>query len=159
MFNENRLKHIYGVACRCEELARESGACEEFCRQMFLLGWLHDIGYQYGNNQTHPDEGYTLLSHCGEAGTTGYKYSEEIRLHGYPEDSYKRNHDSRGYKLPKPYRSVALDILNKADITTSPTGEYVSPHARLLIVAAAYGGKESVQYQNMFKLCKELKLI
>jgi len=155
---KERLNHIFGVACRCEELAREAGACEEFCRQMFLLGWLHDIGYRYGDNVSHAGLGSSILEQSGPGNTGGYRFSEEIRLHGYPEDSYERNHDARGYKLPKPFRSAALNILNKADITTGPDGEPVSPQQRLDMVAGKYG-KDSIQYLNMYKICKELRIL
>ena len=65
---------------------------------MFILGILHDIGYEYSSVQTeHPKIGGNLLRR------QGYKYWQEVYYHG------------RSYSL---YSSLPLQLLNTADLHT-----------------------------------------
>lgn len=159
MIDDNRLRHIYAVACRCREIAREMGEPEDFQQQMFLLGWLHDVGYEFSENLSHGYVAYKMLedSRLLHAGY-GYKYKNEIRLHGLPMDATERNHDIFGNPYSKPFKSKALDILNMADLQTAPNGARVTAQERLEIASFDYG-RQSLQYTNMYKLCKELELI
>ena len=158
MLNERKAIHSLEVARKCAKIAAERGKTEEFQQQMFLLGWLHDIGYAYGDNDNHGAVAVKMLldSRVLHAGP-GYKYAKEILMHGYPETHPMRYHDIYGAKLDAPYHSEALDILNIADITTSSSGMECTPAERLTVVAIRYG-KYSEQYRNLRALCKELNL-
>lgn len=138
MITEDRLKHILGVARRCRELATEQGMDETFCNKMFILGFLHDIGYECSDNAGHADCGASMLE------TLDFPFAEEIRRHGAP--------------VPAVSQSRALRILNQADMETSPKGERITVHERLSDIAGRYG-TDSPQYRNMELLCKELKSI
>lgn len=159
MFSDYRAIHSLRVAEAMRRMARESGETEEYQQQMFLLGWLHDVGYSVSDNGGHNEAGYGMLQdgrvlHAG----AGYRFKEEIRVHGLPPDSYERNHFADGREREKPFRSNALDYLNAADLSVGPDGACVSPCERLLVCGQKYG-KDSVQYRNMLGLCKELKFI
>jgi Predicted HD superfamily hydrolase len=157
-FNEKKAIHSLAVAKKCAEIAAQRGKDKGFQQQMFLLGWLHDIGYAYDDNANHGKIAVGILQdsrflHAGP----GYRYLNEILMHGYPENKPRRSQDIFGNKLDAPYHSEALDILNTADITTMPNGTDCTAAMRLLDVKNRYG-KNSEQYANIFALCKELKL-
>lgn len=138
MISEDRLKHIIGVARRCYELATEKNWDNDACIKMFIIGFLHDIGYEFSDNRGHAEAGADMLN------TIDFPSAVIIRKHGRP--------------LPIERQPAELRILNQADIETSATGEKVSAEQRLQDVESRYG-RESIQYKNMEKLCKELKLI
>lgn len=53
---EDRLHHIIGVARKCYSLAKEQGYNEDFCRKMWMIGWNHDVGYEFSETQEeHPE--------------------------------------------------------------------------------------------------------
>lgn len=59
---EDRLHHILGVARKAYKIAKELGYDEDFCRKMFMIGWIHDIGYEFSKNQTdHPSVSFDLV--------------------------------------------------------------------------------------------------
>lgn len=54
--DDNRLSHIHNVANRCYDIAKHRGHEEEFCKKMWLIGWLHDIGYEFAEHKwEHPE--------------------------------------------------------------------------------------------------------
>ena len=58
MIDENRLKHIYAVAKLMEENAEKHGLDKQ---EMFMLGFLHDIGYEFGGSEEHHVVGAAML--------------------------------------------------------------------------------------------------
>ena len=51
--DDDRLKHSYAVACKMIELGKERKLSDESLEELFMLGFIHDIGYQFGNNENH----------------------------------------------------------------------------------------------------------
>ena len=51
IINEDRMMHSIGVARLLEEEALQSGHDLKYAKEMFLLGYLHDIGYEFANTQ------------------------------------------------------------------------------------------------------------
>ena len=47
MISENKLHHTIQVARVCYRLAKEAGMQETKARAAFVMGFLHDIGYEY----------------------------------------------------------------------------------------------------------------
>ena len=45
MISENKIKHILGVARRCKEIAKKQGLSEQEQNACYVMGFLHDIGY------------------------------------------------------------------------------------------------------------------
>ena len=131
----DRLKHSYAVANKMVELGKEKGLKENELNDLLLLGYLHDIGYQYGDNTNHNTIGGLLLKN------NNYKYWKEVYYHGIPDSEYK---------------SLYLKILNTADMMIDKYGNDVGFEKRLEDIKARYG-KNSIQYKNCSKMISELK--
>ena len=131
MIEQKRLNHIIGVARLMKEKAIYWGLDEQ---EMFSLGLLHDIGYEFGDVQNHPYLGGELLS------KQGYKYYQEILNHGNPDSAYQ---------------SKALDLLNYADLHIDGNGNYVTMSNRLEDIKSRYG-EDSIYYQNPKKVAAML---
>jgi hypothetical protein len=129
MIDDNRYKHIRGVA---ELMAEIAPAGKE--KEMFLLGFLHDIGYLY-QPKDHNFFGGNLLKE------QGYEYWQEVYWHGVPEAEYS---------------SAALDLLNAADMQVNGKGERVSYSERLEDIASRYGDG-SAQYVLAQKMVEILE--
>ena len=134
--NENRLKHCRAVAEKAYKLASElTDWDEEKCSEMYVLGFLHDVGYAFAVNQEdHERIGGEIL------GISGYKYWKEVYWHGRVTDQ----HSSR-----------ELDILNLADLLTNFDGEPVSISERLKSIGERYGFA-STQSSNAKRLADSL---
>lgn len=166
MIVKERVDHIVWVARRCAELAKERGYDKSAQQQAFLMGWNHDIGYEYSIGEEHAGEGAAMiqasLGYMSEKEypgavnairTLNFVYWREIKVHGYPKDHPNRIIDG------KPYESEMLDILNIADITTMQGGQYCTAQERLDDLIRRGYLPESEKYRNMLQLCKELKLV
>ena len=107
----HRLNHSIGVARFMYNEVIRNGGSEEYAREIFTLGYLHDIGYDFtGVKVNHPMVGGVILK------STGYKYWREVYYHG----------DVSGV-----YESSQLDLLNKADLSVDSHGNIVSVKDRL----------------------------
>ena len=133
--DNDRLKHSYAVANKMVELGKEKNLLDEQLQELFLLGYLHDIGYQFGTNENHNMIGGNLLRN------SNYKYWKEVYYHGIANSEYK---------------SLYLDILNTADIMIDKCGNDVGFVKRLEDIKKRYG-EDSIQYINCFKIINELK--
>ena len=133
--NNDRLKHSYAVANKMVELGKEKKLSNEQLKELFVLGYLHDIGYQYGTNENHNEIGGNLLKE------NNYKYWKEVYYHGVPDSEYK---------------SLYLDILNTADMMIDKSGNDIGFDKRLEDIKNRYG-KDSIQYINCVKIVYELK--
>lgn len=116
----DRLKHCLAVANKMKQIANKNHEVyESTADEMFVLGMLHDIGYEFSDKQEeHAQKGGELLKE------QGYKYWKEIYYHGYPQSYYK---------------SKELTLLNFADLTTGPCGEYMSIDERIEELESRYG--------------------
>ena len=113
--SENKLLHIIGVARECERLAKEAGLTEREQTACFVMGFLHDIGYERttpDNATEHPYIGADMITDFLE--TDGIV--EAIRAHGHKFENL----------------SIYDRILNQADLTTDFRGclLYTSPSPR-----------------------------
>ncbi len=135
--DENRLKHVLQVGRKAQGLARDVFGWDGLrCRQMFILGFLHDCGYEFSVHQTeHENLGGELLR------TLGFAHWREVYYHG---------------KVTSEYSSDELLILNYADLTTSSTGEDITFEQRLEGILKRYG-EESIQYVNALSLVESVK--
>ena len=124
--NDDRLKHSYGVAKKMIELGKEINLTEDQVQELFLLGYIHDIGYQFGNNEKHNIIGGKILK------DNKYKYWKEVYYHGNPDIDYK---------------SLHLKILNMADMQIDKCGNDVGYEKRLEDIKTRYG-EDSIQYIN-----------
>lgn len=134
--DENRLRHCHGVGVKASELGRALfGWPDEKCRDMFVMGYLHDVGYQFAQEQSeHEELGGDLLR------SLGFTYWAEIFYHGNPDSAYQSNE---------------LLVLNLADMLTSKDGSATTIPARLEDIASRYG-VESTQYVAAKRLAEVL---
>ena len=131
MINENRLNHILAVARKAYKIAKDFGYDEQYAREMFALGWNHDIGYEF-DPINHENVGADILPN--------YKYAEFIRSHG----------------LTPAQLTKEWIIINLADMTTNPTGEETTIEARLAEIESRYG-KDHIWYKQSKEVCDILK--
>lgn len=137
MITENRWKHILGVARKCKEFACKFKPNDgKFAEDMFLLGLLHDMGYEFmESNAGHAAIGGEILKR------NNYKYWQEVFLHG--DETVEGMSDE-------------LFILNSADMSTGPSGESFTFEERLAEIAARFG-KEADAYKKCVIEVEKLK--
>jgi hypothetical protein len=137
MFSSNRALHSLTVANKMYEVALEKTNNEYYAKEMFNLGWLHDIGYQFTeNNREHAHVGGEFLK------SQGYKYWVEIYEHGV-------------YKPDMNY-SYEWFLLNSIDMQTDSKGNYIGYDGRLKDIGSRYFFN-SDEYNNAEALIAYLK--
>lgn len=138
--SDKKMRHILSVARQCYEIAKnEYKLEEEECRKMFLVGFLHDIGYEFcENSEEHPYVGNEIIKSYFNRDVNS------IKNHGKPNriDTY----------------DLESVILNKADMTVDSNGDVVGVEDRLLDIKNRYGIK-SRQYKNSVEVAKKIGLI
>ena len=134
-FNINRAKHSRQVGLTALHLGRYEFSMHKRSEDMFTLGLLHDIGYQFGDINNHAKVGGEHLRRLK------YKYWQEVYWHGTPN---------------APYQSRELFILNLADTTTLPDGTETDFEYRLQDIAHRYG-KHSSYYIDAVGVVNELE--
>lgn len=130
--------HCLGVARMCYALARTVlGADVETARRMFVMGFLHDMGYEFAP---------TGIAHAGVAAdildgmSFPSEYADAIRLHEMPGDT----------------ESAVLDVLLCADLLVDGAGNVVDTFdERLTDVAARHHG-DGV-YEESLVIIKRLR--
>ena len=137
MITQNRWQHILGVARKCREYAAKFRHDDsKFTEDMFLLGMLHDMGYEFNqSNASHATAGGEILKR------NDYRYWQEVSLHG---DETVEN------------MSDELFILNCADMSTGPNEEEFTFNERLSEIASRFG-KEADAYKKCVIAVKKLK--
>ncbi len=131
--DEYRLKHSYAVANKMMELGKQKGLSEDELKELFLLGYVHDIGYQF-DKDNHGVIGGNILKN------NNYKYWKEVYYHG---------------KANCEYKSLYLDILNEADMSIDKYGNDVGFEKRLIDIKNRYG-EDSIPYQECVKIIDEI---
>lgn len=124
--DESRIMHMLGVARRASELGKEIFEWDDKkCEEIFIMGLLHDVAYEFVCCQTeHEEYGGKLLARMG------FKYWKEIYQHGTAITSFS---------------SPELIVLNIADMQTSKDGMLITMDKRLEDIRRRYG-VDSPQY-------------
>lgn len=120
MISDDRKKHIFGVAKFLKEFAESNKMNENEIEDLFVLGLLHDIGYEFLDEkdyEKHNKFGGNLLK------AQGYKYWKEVYYHGVANSEYQ---------------SKYLDLLNWADMRVDSEGNFVSFDERLKEISIRY---------------------
>lgn len=123
MIDENRLKHSLAVAHKMVEIGKNYGFDKSDLDDLFLLGMVHDIGYEFGSNINHAYLGGNLLM------KNGYHHWSEVSHHGDPLCIHN---------------SLYLHILNAADMQIDSKGQDVGYEGRLGDIATRYGVESEV---------------
>lgn len=135
----NRLKHSLEVAKKMRDLSIQNpDKYPVNPDEMFILGILHDIGYEFVSKQEdHAKAGGEILKN------QGYHYWKEVYYHGIAQQEYD---------------SVPLRLLNYTDMITGPNGENFSVEQRIEDIAKRYG-VGSIQEINALSLASSLKIV
>ncbi len=144
--SEDRLHHLIGVARKAYKIAKEEGHDETFCRRMFMLGWLHDIGYEFSEERSdHPYVSAELLETLGGATEHSEEWAnaiDAIQCHG----EFTKNETDE------------WKILNMADMLVNSKGQEVTVSQRLEDIKNRYGAC-SDQYFDACHICYYIGLI
>ena len=133
----DRLKHSISVGRKMIEIGKERNLTELELKELFLLGYNHDIGYEFSDKGiNHNIIGGELLKE------NGFKYWKEVYYHGEPNSEYM---------------SAYLEILNKADMQIDKYGNDVGYEKRLEDIKQRYG-ENSIIYRKAYKLVEKLQL-
>lgn len=137
--SDERLHHSLGVARECVSIAKFRGFNDQFCKKMFIIGFLHDIGYEFAVKQSqHADISGELLSLIGCSSDV----INVIKNHG----CYFSN------------ASIEWVILNLADLTIDSNGNKVDIIKRLEGIKNKYG-EYSNQYLTSCDIAVQIGLI
>ena len=131
----DRLKHSLAVVRKMVEIGKNKGLTETELQELFILGYNHDIGYEFGTNENHGAIGGNILN------KSNYKYWKEVFYHGETDIEY---------------HPLYLDILNMADMQIDKFGNDVGYTKRLEDIENRYGA-DSKQYIKAQKLIEILK--
>ena len=141
---EDRLRHMLGVARKAYEIAKNRTHDEDFCRKMFAIGLLHDIGYEFAETQEeHTEIGANIVSLLidNESDQNNNNTINELRKHGLYADT----------------KNEEWIILNMADMLVDPEGKAVSVTQRLNDIKERYG-ERSNQYLTACDICYQIGL-
>lgn len=135
---KDRLNHCLAVARKMRELV--SAFPTKYSanpNDAFILGFVHDIGYEFCTIQSeHAHIGGLQLKE------QGFKYWKEVYYHGIPQEQYT---------------SDMLSLLNYADMTTGPMGDYMTIQERISDIADRYG-TDSRSYKDAIKLLEIMQI-
>ncbi len=141
--SDNRVRHSVGVARKAYAIAKEMGLSDQFAKKMFMIGAIHDIGYEFAPDQpSHPDISANLLANM---------FITDIE-------------DEPAYNAVKDHGKVIADetiewkILNMADMQVDSFGNEVTVQERLENIKERYG-EHSPQYRTSLEICYETGLL
>ena len=132
---------MLGVARKAYAISKAQGYNEEFARHMFLLGWMHDVGYEFAESKeqhSHISAQMYLLLTKNEPDIAYRAIKERGRLPELPTEEWK--------------------ILTMADMLTDSNGNEVSAEARLSGIRQRYG-MQSEEYKTSCEVCKQIGLV
>jgi hypothetical protein len=134
----DRLKHCISVGRKMIEIGKEKDLTDLELKELFLLGYNHDIGYEFSNKGiNHNVIGGEILKE------NGFKHWKEVYYHG---------------EINLDYKSMYLEILNQADMQIDKYGNDVGYEKRLEDIKQRYG-EESIVYQKAYKLVERLNKV
>ena len=134
--DEDRIKHSLAVAGKMVEIAKKMNLSIEQQEACFIIGYNHDIGYEFTDNLTiHNKIGGEILK------KQEFKYWQEIYYHG---------------EIDADYNSLYLDILNKADMQVDKYGNDVGYDKRLEDIKSRYGENSEV-YLKCSRLVEKIR--
>ena len=127
--SEDRLHHMLGVARKAYKIALDRGHDKTFATKMFVIGWNHDIGYEFSKyKEEHPMVSASILSltfydEGQDMGKNGGNAINAILSHGLYTDE----------------KTEEWIILNQADMQISPNGKEISVSERLDDIKERFG--------------------
>ena len=132
MIDNNRMMHIMGVSRLMKQKASLLGLDE---KEMFILGFLHDFGYEFQDLNKHAIFAGEIMENMG------FKHYKEIMFHG---------------DIDAEYKSLALDLLNWCDMHIDGKGNFVTFEERLNDIKTRHG-ENSLAYKNCLTMVDRLR--
>ena len=119
-----RMIHSYRVAEKMKNIVL---SCKDIDfnispEDAFVLGFMHDIGYQLLDDHNHDASKHNILG--GQFLEDKFRYWKEVYYHGEVQNEYDSN---------------ALFLLNYCDMTTDMRGQDVSMDMRIQDIIKRYG--------------------
>lgn len=145
--SEDRLHHMLGVARKAYKIALDRGHDKTFASKMFVIGWNHDIGYEFSKyKEEHPMVSSAMLANTfydegQDMGKNGGNAIDAILSHGLYTDEITEE----------------WIILNQADMQVDSKGNEVSVSERLNDIKNRYG-KRSDEYHTACDICDQIGL-
>ncbi len=133
--DEDRLKHSIAVGRKMVEIGKGYDLNANELQELFILGFNHDVGYEFDDGSNHAHIGGEILKR------NNYKYWKEVYYHG---------------DINSDYKSLFLEILNKADMQIDKYGNDVGYDERLEDIKNRYG-ENSKTYCNAKDLIEKLR--
>lgn len=134
--DDDRIKHSLAVARKMKDIAKSMNLTEKEIEDCFIIGYNHDIGYEFTENGIgHNVVGGLILK------DNGFKYWKEIYYHG---------------EIAPNYNSLYLKVLNQADMQIDKYGKDVGYKKRLEDIKYRYGENSDV-YLKCSKLIDRIR--
>ncbi len=137
MIKDYRKQHIWAVAELLEQYGKEKNFSDEKCHQLYILGLLHDVGYQFLEEKDYAKHN---VVGGGILRNQGYEFWKEVYYHGV---------------VNSPYQSEYLDLLNLADMHIDSEGKYVTLDGRLEELSKRYN--VPIKELDSYPIVQELK--
>ena len=136
-FPLSRMLHCHNVGLRMASYAKNHLGWDNVrCNDMYILGMMHDLGYELNGDPFLHDEA------MAEAlGHTGYKYMKEIAYHSCMQ------HD---------YDSPEMRLLYFGDMTVDGKGKWCTLDERLKDIEERHG-KNSEVYKESYDIAVALR--
>jgi len=152
---DNRYKHIRGVAAQMQLLTNGLHIKEEEQQKLMLIAYLHDIGYSKrlkdrGHHALNgaifslekafgEDVALAILFHTASYGEIKLMNNEVLnRIYKQAKNLLKQNEQAKYY----------IDLITYCDLHTESTGEPTTLARRIFKISAQYQ-KDSTTYQNI----------
>lgn len=161
--SEDRLRHTLGVARKAYEIAKEMGHDERFARRMFMLGWVHDVGYEFTEKQSdHPNASAELLWTLGDAFGVIMEFPRDkdgtiSSSAPYNEEWVSAVSAIENHGRYTEHKTAEWKILNMADMLIDSKGNEVMVSQRLDDIKSRYG-EYSDQYLTACDICYQIGL-
>ena len=128
-FPMSRMLHCHNVGLRMYFYAKKHmGWPEEKCHDMYILGMMHDLGYELNADPFEHDEAMARA-----LGRTGYKYIKEIYYHS---------------RMQTKYDSPEMRLLYFGDMTVDGKGNWVTLEDRLKDLEERHGKNSEVYKES-----------
>ena len=129
-FPLSRFLHCHNVGLRMYSYAKNHwGWAEERCHDMYILGMMHDIGYEL-----NPDAFEHDVAMAEALGHAGYKYMKEIFYHS---------------SLQTEYDTLEMRLLYFADATVDGKGRWCTLDERLQDLEERHGRDSEVYIESV----------
>ena len=138
--SEDKIAHSLAVARKCYQIAKEEYELTETnARKVFLLGLIHDFGYEFSvEPEDHPSVAVNILASLNKVDIDQMMFA--ILTHGKPARFIGTTYQA---------------ILNEADLTVDHKGNEVTMKERCDSVAERYG-VDSQAHSNMVKMSQKI---